>query len=328
MKSSSNQSTNTKEWIEMQKQYLESLINAQNAFANNSMNNKYPFGFAQRRADNMFQQWQNEMFNGGMNNPNFAADMFRNQFASSNKDFFDAFNRFNGQGTMKTPDQVAVEWGMKMQEMLAEIMNNNGSIPLSSMDPLNFIASIPGVGPNRLKQEMLADLYKKWSYFQQTSFIYFQGIAKIAMEANMAWSDYVINPPEDAEPLETPRQIVDKWIAISEKTYAKYALSEEYMTLYGNTINALSAYKAQLNKVMDSVMDEFGLPTRKELDSVHKYVTQLKRDNAAMKKELQEIKTAMGMKSATKTKTVAANASTLQKVANSSNDKQAAKKGK
>lgn len=317
MTASFNKSTTSQEWMDMQKRYMESLINAQNTFANNSMNNKYPFGNYQRRTDDMFQQWQAGMMGGGMNNPNFAADMFQQQFSNAGREFMDSMNRFNGSGQMKTPDQLAMEWGAKMHDMLGEIMNSNGC-PLNSFDPLDFLASIPGLGASREKQEMLAELYKRWSYFQQVSFVYYQGMAKIGMEANMAWSDYLINPPEDAEPLETPREIFNMWVRISEKVYSKYAASEEYMNAYGNMINAYSAYKSQLNKVADSVMDQFNLPTRTELDSVHKYVTQLKKDNAAMKKELKEIKAALGLKKKAPAKeaakkTVAAKATTAKK---------------
>jgi len=257
----------------------------------------------------------------------FGADMFRHQFTDSGRGFLDMMNRMNGSGDTRKPEQVAMEWAERMRRILVDILDGKKD-PMTAFDPLDFFASLPGLGSDREKQEEMNQLYKKWTAFQKASFAYYQGMAKIGLDATQAFFDYIINTPEGEKPLETSREILNKWVEISEGTYRKYAHSEDYMKLYGDTINALSEFQAQLNKVLDGILEKFNLPTRKEIDSLHKYVHDVKVENHKLRAEIKEIKAAINLNKKTSAGTTKAAAVATSKVVEQKSTKSSASKGK
>jgi hypothetical protein len=106
----------------------------------------------------------------------------------------------------------------------------------------------------------------------------------------------VSNPPEGAKPLESLKDIYVKFVDVSEEVFAEFALSEDYTKLYGEVVNALMAYKKQLHDISDELMEQVNLPNRAEVDSLHKRVHELRRENLQLKKDVAEIKAAVGLK--------------------------------
>jgi polyhydroxyalkanoate synthase subunit PhaE len=177
----------------------------------------------------------------------------------------------------------------------------NPQAAFQAFDPFGFYASLPGIGYTREKQDDWSHLYKLWTHFNAEVRKYNAGMAQVGLEAIHDFQDYVANPPQDAAPLKSLKEVYGKWVDICEEVYAKYAVSEEYTKLYGEVVNALMAYKGQANKLMDDLAGQFNLPTRTEVDSLHQRLHALRRDNIELRKAIDEIR-------GTKTKTKPAGA--------------------
>jgi class III poly(R)-hydroxyalkanoic acid synthase PhaE subunit len=161
-----------------------------------------------------------------------------------------------------------------------------GGPGFANYDPFGFFASMPGIGYTREKQEEYAKLYRLWHDYDVAMKKYNAAMASVGLEAAQRFQDYISSPPEGAPPLTSLKSIYVKWVDICEDLYAKYALSGEYVGLYGETVNALMGFKKQFNKITDDVMDDLNLPTRKEVDSLHERLHDLRREVIALKKEL------------------------------------------
>jgi len=135
---------------------------------------------------------------------------------------------------------------------------------LGNYDPFGFFATMPGIGYTREKQEEYAKLYRLWHGFEAGN----EEIQRVdghrCIDATQKFHEYVVAPPQDAPPLTSLKGIYGKWVDICEDVYAKHAMTKEYTTLYGETVNALMAFKKQFNKLADDVMNDLNLPTRKE----------------------------------------------------------------
>jgi BMFP domain-containing protein YqiC len=90
--------------------------------------------------------------------------------------------------------------------------------------------------------------------------------------------------------------------------YAEFALSEEYTKMYGDVVNALTSYKKQLHKYVDDQLEQMNLPNRQEIDSVHKRVHEMRRENIQLRKDIEALKAAVGLKEKPKSATTAAKA--------------------
>ena len=192
---------------------------------------------------------------------------------------------YQGTGQAKPLDQMTKEWADNMQKFFSGTMMT-GKDPFAAMDPLNFFASIPGIGYTREKQEQLNHLYQQWTDYEAKSREYTSSLSKVGLEAVQKFQEYVANPPKDAAPLTSLKEVYAKWVDICEGIYAKYAMTEEYTTLYGEVVNALMTFKKQQNKITDEMMDQMNLPTRAEVDSLHERLHALRREVAALKASL------------------------------------------
>lgn len=159
-----------------------------------------------------------------------------------------------------------------------------------NFDPLGFYASLPGIGYSREKQDSWNLLYKLWTAFEGQTRKYNAGMAQVGIEAVQKFQDYVSNPPAGAENLKSLKEVYGKWVDICEEVYARYAVSDEYTKLYGEVVNALMAFKGQVNVLTDDIADQFNLPTRTEVDSLHQRLHALRRDNIELRKAVDEIR--------------------------------------
>ncbi|MDD9900156.1 MAG: hypothetical protein OXT65_04185 [Alphaproteobacteria bacterium] len=263
-----------------------------------------------------------------------GAEAYQNLFVNAGKSFLDMLSAFQaGAGQSKAPHDTAAEWAeglnaaftqmfqsaTRPQDILnlQDAMLKSGAAfagafgqqqkpaGLGAFDPFGFFATMPGIGYTREKQEAWGELYTLWAAYERASQQYNAGMAKVGLEAVQHFQAYLANPPEGTPPLTSLKDIFVKWVDICEDIYAQYAMTQEYTDLYGETVNALMAYKKHLGKLMDDFVDEAGLPTRLETDSLHQRVQQLRRENAQLKKDMEAIKEAVFGKAKPATKSAA-----------------------
>jgi hypothetical protein len=170
-----------------------------------------------------------------------------------------------------------------------------GAQGLGAFDPFGFYAAMPGIGYTREKQEELGRLYRHWADFEAQAGKYNAAMAQVGLEAVRQFQHYLSNPPAEAAPLHSLKDVYGKWVDVCEDVYAKYALSDDYTRVYGEVVNALMGYKKQLNGMIDGLAAQMNLPTRQEVDSLHKRVHELRRDNIRLKKDMAEIQAGLNI---------------------------------
>lgn len=188
-------------------------------------------------------------------------------------------NPFAGQGFNPAAWTSAQPWN-----------NVQGAGSFQNFDPFGFYASLPGIGYTREKQDAWNLLYKLYAEFEQQTRKYNAAMAQVGIEAVQKFQEYVANPPEGAAPLTSLKEVYAKWVDVCEDVYARYATSDEYTKLYGEVVNALMAFKGQMNTLTDDIADQFNLPTRSEVDSLHQRLHALRRDNIELRKAIDEIR--------------------------------------
>lgn len=95
-------------------------------------------------------------------------------------------------------------------------------------------------------------------------------------------------------PVDSLRKLYDLWVDACEEVYAEYASSEEYARLFARLVNALAAVKRQSSVLLDDMLESMNLPTRREMDTVHRRMHEARRDNHALRADLASIKERLG----------------------------------
>jgi class III poly(R)-hydroxyalkanoic acid synthase PhaE subunit len=72
------------------------------------------------------------------------------------------------------------------------------------------------------------------------------------------------------------RELYDLWIECGERAFAQVAHSEAYCKLQGELGNAVTHLRARQQAVIEHALRHFDLPTRAELNTVHRQVRELR----------------------------------------------------
>jgi hypothetical protein len=278
-------SASANDWFAAQQKYWDSWFDQQRKFFNGANANTASFSAfspPQNQWAELMKGWQAAL-TGGQQTPTSDTDALRRYFTTAGETYLNMLQQFyQGTGQAKNVDQMTKEWAENLQKLFTGTAQT-GTDPFAALDPFNFLAGFPGIGYTREKQEQLNQLYRQWSEYEARAREYNASMAKVGLEAVQKFQEYVSNPPQGAQPLTSLKEVYAKWVDICEEIYAKYAMSDEYTQLYGEVVNALMAFKKQQNEVTDDIVGQLNMPTRAEVDSLHKQMHDLKREIAALK---------------------------------------------
>lgn len=316
------------DWFQAQQQYWDTWFDAQRKFFGAETS-----GPANLRGnwESFFKEWQTAAQSTGQPN----ADAYRQMFAQAGQSYLEMLEKFYAAaGAAPQPEEAVKSWTDGMQRFFAGLMQNNAQphdpqaqfraftesmahagpafwtnifkMPAPGetqphnaasflFDPFGFYASMPGIGYTREKQDHLNLLYRLWVDYEGQMRRYNIEMTKVGLQALHRFQDYVAKPPEGAKPLHSLKDIYVKWVDVAEEVYADYALSGDYTKMYGDVVNALMALKKQIHVLTDDAAEQMNLPTRAEIDSLHKKVQEMKRENAQLKKDVAALKRAAGL---------------------------------
>ena len=82
---------------------------------------------------------------------------------------------------------------------------------------------------------------------------------------------------EPGRQLESLRAVYDLWIDAAEEAYAEIALSAEFRAAYGELVNKQMRVRQMLQAEVERQTAQVGMPTRSELNSVHKRLQEMRR---------------------------------------------------
>lgn len=85
------------------------------------------------------------------------------------------------------------------------------------------------------------------------------------------------------QPIKGYRDLYDLWVECAEQVFAKVAHSDAYGRLQGELGNASMRLRSRHQKVIEYALRQFDLPTRSELNSVHRQVRELKQQLAELR---------------------------------------------
>jgi len=158
-----------------------------------------------------------------------------------------------------------------------------------AIDPLGKILEAPGVGYFREPQEKQQKGLQLALDYQEANFKFNQAFLRVALESIQGFQNRLLGLDGDGVP-KSLRELYDLWVVVSEEHYAKFAMGEEYQTLYGDMVNRLMIMRRHYSEMADDFLRALNLPNTREIDTMQERLQQVRRDNFAMKKEIKEIK--------------------------------------
>jgi class III poly(R)-hydroxyalkanoic acid synthase PhaE subunit len=138
--------------------------------------------------------------------------------------------------------------------------------------------SVPAFGYLREHQEHYQKMAAAFVEFQEAVGKYNELMFKAGQRSFELFQDKLAAREEPGRQIESPRALYDLWVDAAEDAYQQIALSEEFRKVYGDVVNAQMRVRSQIQQEVERIGVDLGMPTRTELNSVHKRMHDLRRE--------------------------------------------------
>jgi class III poly(R)-hydroxyalkanoic acid synthase PhaE subunit len=193
-----------------------------------------------------------------------------------------------GQAAMDSWQRVLSSMGMQAFQSVGA---GGFHMPTSEnwSEQFSKVLATPAVGYNRESQERLQALTQLGANYQEAMDEYLKAFAKQGIESVQALRERVALLRAEGKRIESLRELYDLWVDVNEQVYAKFAMTDEYQVVYGDLVNALMELKQGINGQLDSLYVSANLPTRAEMNVAFQKQQEVRRENRALRKQLQEL---------------------------------------
>jgi class III poly(R)-hydroxyalkanoic acid synthase PhaE subunit len=155
--------------------------------------------------------------------------------------------------------------------------------------------SAPGVGYTREWQEQLQTQARLLLDYQNAYHEYAAGYAKIGLQSVERLEALLKAQREDSKSAIGIRELYDLWVDCCEEAYGEYVSTDEYAELHGRLVNRLMALKLHSREMIDELLGAIGMPTRRETNTLHRRLQEVRREGRAIRAELETLKAQTAM---------------------------------
>jgi hypothetical protein len=135
----------------------------------------------------------------------------------------------------------------------------------------------PAFGYAREHQQHYQKMLVAFTEYQEALKHYNALILKSSQHSFGIFEDKLAERSEPGRQIDSLRALYDLWVDSAEEAYAEIALSEEFRKVYGDVANAQTRVRSQIQQEVERIGTDLGMPTRTELNSVHKRLHELRR---------------------------------------------------
>jgi class III poly(R)-hydroxyalkanoic acid synthase PhaE subunit len=144
---------------------------------------------------------------------------------------------------------------------------------MGGFDPAQILPGAPALGLSREYQETAARLLELGKQFQQRYAEFAQQNAAIMQDAFQVMKkrlDAALPAPK------SPAELYDAWIDCAEGVYHQAAHGDSFARSLAELCNISSAFKVERGKLTEQIARHLDLPSRGEVDTLHRQVHALK----------------------------------------------------
>jgi class III poly(R)-hydroxyalkanoic acid synthase PhaE subunit len=175
-----------------------------------------------------------------------------------------------------------------LSPMPGDMLRNMPHDPLK--ESLNRVLSAPGLGYTREEQSQYQDLVRRSMDYQKALQHYVSFFSHLGVKSTERMRDTLMDYQKAGKAIDSARGLYDTWVGCCEDVYAEEVQSAEYARLHGELVNAQMAFKQRMSVIVDETLGALNMPTRSELRTLQDRVQETRRENKALRKELDVLK--------------------------------------
>jgi class III poly(R)-hydroxyalkanoic acid synthase PhaE subunit len=145
----------------------------------------------------------------------------------------------------------------------------------------------PALGVTRERQQAMQRLARLTTQYWQAQMRLAGQWGEVVRDALTLMGERFAAKLAAGETFTSPKHLYDLWIECGEAAFARMAHSAEYAHTQGELTNALSQLRSEQRKLAESVARELDLPTREEVNSVHRRLKEMKAQLRALETQIE-----------------------------------------
>jgi len=149
--------------------------------------------------------------------------------------------------------------------------------------------ALPAFGFAREHQERWQQLAQAQVELQQQSQAYQALLGEAGQDAFARFERKLEARSAPGKQLESVRALFDLWIDAAEEAYADIALSPRFRDAYAALVNAQMTLRGRMQKEVEQIGSQFGMPTRTEVDSAHRKIVELEREQRRLRDAIEAL---------------------------------------
>jgi class III poly(R)-hydroxyalkanoic acid synthase PhaE subunit len=127
--------------------------------------------------------------------------------------------------------------------------------------------------------------------FSKANFDYLIVLLDVWLKAFDELMRELASSEEKGETFQDWRQLLQVWSNVFDRVFAQTFRSEDALEVQGNFLNSAMTYRLYQQQLMEVFLKMYDLPTRSEVDEIHRSIYELRKEVKSLKKALAESQT-------------------------------------
>src|SRR4028119_2215042 len=150
------------------------------------------------------------------------------------------------------------------------------------------ILQSPSLGYAREFNNKLLKSFDAWINFSKAGFDYQIVLLNVWLKASEELMRELASSQEKGETLQNWQQFLQVWSSLFDRVFAQTFRSEDALEVQGNFLNSAMTYRFYQQQLMEVSLKMYDLPTRSEVDEIHRSIYELRKEIKSLKKALAE----------------------------------------
>ncbi|MBW4544449.1 MAG: hypothetical protein KME25_08405 [Symplocastrum torsivum CPER-KK1] len=146
----------------------------------------------------------------------------------------------------------------------------------------------PSLGYTREFNNKLFKSFDAWINFYKANFEYQVVLVDVWLKAFEELTRELASFTEKGETLQNWQQFLQVWSNLFDRVFAQTFRSADALEIQGKFLNSAMTYKLHQQQLMEVFLKMYDLPTRSEVDEIHRSIYEMRKEIKSLKKALNE----------------------------------------
>jgi polyhydroxyalkanoate synthase subunit PhaE len=149
----------------------------------------------------------------------------------------------------------------------------------------------PSLGYTREFNNKLFKSFDAWINFSKASVDYQLVLVDVWLKAYEELTRELASSKEKDETIQNWQQFLQVWSSVFDRVFAQTFRSENALEIQGKFLNSAMTYRLHQQQLMEVFLKMNDLPSRSEVDEIHRSIYELRKEIKSLKKSLAQSQT-------------------------------------